>query len=67
MTITKTSLEWIDLFYKFENMYNHSDSAMSIAEAFGMALKDGLITNEEYDEAREFYGNCWGDANDDKN
>ena len=43
----------------FESMYNPYPVQMSRAEAFGKARNDGLITDEEYREAQEFYGNLW--------
>ena len=44
---------------EFESMYNPYPVQMSRSEAFGKARNDGLITDEEYSEAREFYGNLW--------
>ena len=57
--MTKTSREWNELYKKFEGMYNPYPVQMSRAEAFDKARNDGLITDEEYKEAREFYGNLW--------
>ena len=52
-------MEWNKLYNKFEGMYNPYPVQMSRAEAFGKAMKDGLITDEEYKEAHEFYGDLW--------
>ena len=57
--MAKTSREWSKLYNKFEGMYNPYPVQMSRAEAFGKAMGDGLITDEEYNEACEFYGNLW--------
>ena len=46
--MAKTSREWSELYNKFEGMYNPYPVQMSRAEAFGKAMKDGLITDEEY-------------------
>ena len=45
-------------------MYNHYPVQMSRAEAFSKAREDGLITDDEYKEAREFYGNLWNYTGD---
>ena len=57
--MTRTRMEWTEPYNKFERMYNPYPVQMSRAEAFGKAMDDGLITYEEYNEAREFYGNLW--------
>ena len=57
--MAKTWFEWDELYSKFEGMYNPYPVQMSRAEAFGKARNDGLITDEEYREAQEFYGNLW--------
>ena len=57
--MTKTRKEWDELYNKFEGMYDPYPVQMSRAEIFGNAMEDGLITDEEYKEAQEFYGNLW--------
>ena len=57
--MAKTRIEWSELYNKFERMYNPCPVQMSRADAFGKARDDGLITDEEYREAQEFYGNLW--------
>ena len=57
--MAKTRREWSELYKKFEGMYNPYPVQMSRAEAFGKAMDDGLITEEEYKEARDFYGDLW--------
>ena len=62
--MAKTSREWSKLYNKFEGMYNPYPVQMSRAEAFDKARDDGLITDEEYKEAREFYGDLWNYTGD---
>lgn len=50
---------WSKLYNEFERKYNPYPVQMSRAEAFGLAMKDGLITEEEYKEARIYFGNLW--------
>ena len=57
--MAKSSMEWSALYKKFEGMYNPCPVQMSRAEAFSKAKDDGLITDEEYIEARKFYGSLW--------
>lgn len=57
--MAKSSIEWSELYKKFEDIYNPYPVQMSRAEAFSKAKNDGLITDEEYIEARKFYGNLW--------
>ena len=44
--MTKTRMEWNELYNKFEGMYNPYLVQMSFAEAFGKAKDDGLITDD---------------------
>ena len=62
--MAKTSRDWRELYNKFEGMYNTYPVEMSKAEAFGKASGDGLITDEEYEEARKFYGTLWNYTGD---
>lgn len=62
--MTKTSIKWNELYNKFEGMYNPYPVQMSRSEAFGKAMDDGLITSDEYKEAREFYGSLWNYTGD---
>ena len=62
--MAKTSMESNELYNKFEGMYNPYPVQMSRAEAFGKARNDGLITDEENKEAREFYGSLWNYTGD---
>ena len=57
--MAKSRKEWSELYTKFEGMYNPYPVQMSRARAFGKAREDGLITDEEYAEARKFYGDLW--------
>ena len=43
----------IEEFYPIEAAYS------SRASLFGEAFKDGIVTKEEYDIAKEYYGNLW--------
>lgn len=47
------------MYLEFERKYNPYPVQMSRAEAFSKALKDKLITEEDYKKAREHYGNLW--------
>lgn len=62
--MAKTNREWSELYNKFEGTYNPYPVQMSRAEAFGKAMGDGLITDEEYKEARNCYGTLWNYTGD---
>lgn len=62
--MAKTRMELNKLYNKFECIYNPYPVQMSRAEAFGKARNDGLITDDEYKEAREFYGSLWNYTGD---
>lgn len=62
--MANTRMKWDELYNKFEGIYNHYPVQMSRAEAFGKAWNDGLITDDEYKEAREFYGSLWNYTGD---
>ena len=57
--MAKEAKNWTELYAKFERMYNPYPVQMARYEAFGKALDDGLITKEDYDEARKYYGKLW--------
>lgn len=48
----------------FEKKYNPYPVDMSRQSAFAHALQDGLIDEETYDAAREYYGNLWNYVGD---
>lgn len=48
-----------EMYWEFEKKYNPYPVQMSRAEAFGRALKDGLITEEEYNKARAYFKKLW--------
>ena len=52
------------LYNMFEDMYNPYPVQMGRYEAFGKALRDGHITQELYNEARDYYGNLWNYVGD---
>lgn len=56
--------DWSELYREFEEKYNHCPVQMSRAEAFANAKADGLITDEEYTEARRYYGDLWSYTGD---
>ena len=60
----KRTTNWDELYNKLESIYNPYPAEMSRAEVFGKAMNDGLITDEEYKEAREFYGILWNYTGD---
>lgn len=47
------------MYLEFERKYNPYPVQMGRYEAFGNALKDGLIDKETYDQARDYYGDLW--------
>lgn len=47
------------LYLEFEKKYNPYPVQMSRAEAFTRAKIDGLITEEEREEARKYFGELW--------
>lgn len=57
--MAKIETKWDELYEKFEGMYNPYPVQISRASAFGKARNDGLITDEEYKEAHEYFGNLW--------
>ena len=54
-----TCSEYSEKYREFERKYNPYPVQMSRAEAFSKALRDGLITEEEYRQARTYAGNLW--------
>ena len=48
-----------EMYYEFEEKYNHYPVQMSRAEAFGHALNDKLIDEKTYYAARNYFGNLW--------
>lgn len=52
------------MYDEFERKYNPYPVQMSRSEAFRHALKDGLITNETYNEARNYFKNLWNYVGD---
>ena len=52
------------LYNEFERKYNKYPVQMARYEAFRYALNDGLITEEEYNEAREYFGKLWNYTGD---
>ena len=63
----KRSLTAVDIhrmYRDFEKKYNETPVQMSRCDAFGHALDDGLITREEYEAIRKFYGSLWNYTGD---
>lgn len=52
------------MYEEFERKYNKYPVQMGRYEAFGRALQDGLIDQETYNEAREYYGSLWNYVGD---
>lgn len=52
------------MYWAFEKKYNPYPVQMSREEAFRNAKKDGLITDEEYNRARVYFGNLWNYVGD---
>ena len=57
--MAKETKDWNELYLKFEKIYNHYPVQMARYSAFGKALNDGLINEEDYNEAQKYYGNLW--------
>lgn len=55
--ISNTSFN--EMYAMFEDKYNHYPVQMSRAQAFGLALDDGLIDEDTYQKARKYYGKLW--------
>lgn len=58
------SKDWSGLYDEFEQKYNPYPVQMSRSSAFGCALEDGLITEEDYREAHEYFGSLWNYVGD---
>ena len=56
--------EFSTKYWEFEKRYNPYPVQMSREEAFRNALKDGLITEEDYNQARAYFGNLWNYVGD---
>lgn len=52
------------MYWEFEEKYNHYPVQMARYEAFRHAVKDGLITEEDYDNARQYFGKLWNYTGD---
>ena len=52
-------MDFVKMYLEFERKYNDCPVQMSRAEAFANAKCDGLITEEQYKAAREYFGNLW--------
>ena len=52
-------MDFNKMYHEFEDKYNRLPVQMSRAEAFGKAKRDGLIDEETYSKAREYFGKLW--------
>lgn len=52
-------IDFNEMYYKFEIKYNPYPVQMSRAEAFQHALDDGLISEDTYRMAHEYFGKLW--------
>lgn len=57
-------LDFDDMYDIFEQKYNPYPCQMARYDAFGHALRDGLIDEETYDMARKYYGSLWNYVGD---
>ena len=57
-------IDFNEMYWKFESKYNPYPIQMSRAQAFGMALDDGLIDEDTYRMAREYFGKLWNYVGD---
>lgn len=65
--IRKEKMRTIDfhgLYSQFAKKYNSYPIDMSYSDAFGHALRDGLIDEELYNLAAEYYGRMWNYVGD---
>jgi hypothetical protein len=61
---TLTANEINAMYRKFEYKYNKIPVEMSRCDAFSSALRDGLISQDEFNYIRTFYGNLWNYTSD---
>lgn len=52
------------MYRDFEKKYNDVPVQMSRCDAFGHALNDGLITRDQYEHIKSFYGSLWNYTGD---
>ena len=53
-----------EMYWEFEKKYNPYPVDMACYEAFRYALNDGLIDEDTYYEAREYFGKLWNYVGD---
>lgn len=59
----KTSIDIPKLYDELEALHPYG-GYVSRSDIFGRAYKEGRITSEVYDEAREYYGKLWNYTGD---
>lgn len=57
-------LDFNQMYWEFETKYNPYPVQMSRAEAFTHALNDGLIDEDTYRYAAEYFGKLWNYVGD---
>lgn len=56
--------DFTKMYLDFEKRYNPYPCDMTYSSAFGHALKDGLITEDIFNKARDYYGSLWNYVGD---
>ena len=51
--------EYIKMYSMYSKKYAYAPIRMTACEAFGFALQNKEITEEQYQKAREFFGTLW--------
>lgn len=52
-------IDFNEMYWKFESKYNPYPVQMARADAFQHALNEGLIDEDTYRMAREYFGKLW--------
>ncbi len=52
-------IDFNEMYWRFDMIYNKYPIQMSRAQAFGKALDDGLIDEDTYRMAKEYFGKLW--------
>ena len=55
----ENKLDFRAMYKDFEHRYNPYPVDMPYYDAFGCALRDGLIDEETYKKAKDYYGSLW--------
>lgn len=53
-----------EMYKEFERKYNKYPVDMARSQAFLCALNDGIIDEQTYEQAKEYYGDLWNYVGD---